>query len=268
MTPTEADFSESMKGKVRVALIGLGSIGQSLVELIERDATSPLVVVGALVRDATRARSSALPIVESLAQLQRLEPQIVAEAAGHDAVRKWGPECLDASLPLVMLSVGALADRALEQKFRASAAARNLTVELPSGAVGGLDIIASASQGTVQRIVHTIVKPPQALGVEVNVRTEVFAGSARDAATRFPQNANVAAAVALAGIGLDRSQVVIVADPDATTNRSEVEVVGEFGRAFIVIDNRPSRLNPRSAAVVAMSLKHTLEKRRSALVIG
>lgn len=254
--------------KLRVGLIGLGAIGRSLIDLIDRDIASPLVVVGALVRDVVGHERDAVQAVGSLDELIHLAPDVIAEAAGHSAVRNWGPPCLRASIPLVMLSIGALADRSLEEELRASALGGNTTLELPSGGVGGLDVIAAAANGGIDQVVHTIVKPPRALGVDVDTRTVIFSGTAREAAAQFPQNANVAAAVALAGMGLDRSQVVIVADPEATTNRSEVEAVGTFGRATVVIDNRPSQTNPRTAAIVAMSLKHALEKHCDPMIIG
>lgn len=253
---------------LRVGLIGLGAIGRSLIDLIERDLASPLVVVGVLVRDVVRHKGDGVQVVGSLAELMELEPNIVAEAAGHSAVREWGPACLRASIPLVMLSIGALADRALEEELRSSAIEGDTRLELPSGGVGGLDVIASAANGGIDRVLHTIVKPPRALGVNVDSRTVIFSGTAREAAAQFPQNANVAAAVALAGVGLDRSQVMIVADPEATTNRSELDASGAFGRATVVIDNKPSQSNPRTAAIVAMSLKHALEKHCDPIVIG
>ena len=44
------------------------------------------------------------------------------------------------------------------------------------------------------------------------------------------QNVNISAAVALAGIGLDRTQLLIVADPTIDTHVVEVEAAGAFGR--------------------------------------
>lgn len=263
-----AEASARSPRKLRVGLIGLGAIGRALVDLIARDRASPLVVVGALVRDVVRHERDGVKTVASLSELMDLEPNVVAEAAGHSAVREWGPQCLRASIPLVMLSVGALADPSLEDELRACALEGDTRLELPSGGVGGLDVIASAANGGIDRVVHTLVKPPRALGVDVDARTVIFAGTAREAAAKFPQNANVAAAIAFAGVGLDRSQVVIVADPEATTNRSEIEVIGTFGRAAVVIDNKPSESNPKTAAIVAMSLKHALEKHCDPIIIG
>jgi aspartate dehydrogenase len=61
---------------------------------------------------------------------------------------------------------------------------------------------------------------------------------------------------------------VIVSDPSATTNPQEIEIQGSFGRFQLKIENRPSATNPRTSAIVAMSLKHALERRHRAIVVG
>ena len=252
----------------RVGLIGLGAIGTSLADLVRLDDSSSISIVGALVRDPERARAADVPRVTSLMELLALRPDVVAEAASHDALKQYGAACLRAKVPLVLLSVGALADPEVEAALREAAAEGKTVASVASGGVGGLDLIASAAQGGLERVVHRIVKPPLALGVSVQVRTELFKGSARQAALRYPQNANVAAAVAIAGLGLDRSEVIIVADPAATTNRQDIEAEGRFGRFALSIENRPSATNARTAAIVAMSLKHALEKRCRLILVG
>jgi aspartate dehydrogenase len=252
----------------RVALIGLGAIGTSLAELVAADPRSSIELVGALVRDAARPRAAPVGLAPTLSGLLALRPDVVAEAAGHAALASHGPACLRAGIPLVLLSVGALADAGVEAELRQAALAGGVQAIVASGGVGALDMIASAAQSGLERVVHRIVKPPRALGLEVSEYTEVFRGRAREAALRYPQNANVAAAVALAGVGLERSEVVLAADPEAAENRQEIELEGSFGRLRVEIRNRPSATNPRTSAVVAMSLKHSLEKLRAPIAIG
>jgi aspartate dehydrogenase len=252
----------------RVALLGLGAIGTALAELVAHDAATSLDLVGAAVRDPGRPRLLPIPLVTSIDELLELGPDVVAEAAGHAALRAYGPSCLRASIPLVLLSVGALAEATFESELKSASAEGGTTATIASGGTGALDVIASAAQGGLDEVLHTIVKPPTSLGVEVDAYTELYRGPARRAAAEFPQNANIAAAVALAGVGLDRSTVVVAADPDATTNRQVLDVKGKFGSLHVDIDNHPSPSNPRTAAIVAMSLKHALEKRSRHLIIG
>ena len=88
----------------RVGLIGLGAIGTVFAGLVARDSESSLELVGALVRDPARPRTVGVPTVASLEELLGLCPDVVAEAAGHEALRLYGPACLRAAVPLVVLS--------------------------------------------------------------------------------------------------------------------------------------------------------------------
>lgn len=246
----------------------MGTIATSLVSLVQGDPASPLSIVGALVRNVSAPRRVDVPLFDRLDGLFACGPEIVAEAAGHEALRIYGVACLEASRPLIFLSVGALADRPTEDALRAAAAKGRTWARAASGGVGGLDMIASAAQGGLESVVHRIIKPPAALGADVRERTMIYQGTARNAAIEYPQNANVTAAVALAGIGLDRSLVEIIADPGIATNSQEIEVRGTFGRLRIAIENKPSVTNPRTSAVVAMSLKEALERVPRQLQIG
>lgn len=252
---------------LRVGLIGFGAIGQGIAELVESDHAGPICLVGAMVRSAQNHQTS-FPLTELIEELLALSPDVIAEAAGHEALRRYGPICLRAGVPLAILSVGALADAAFESELRDAARDSGTVATVVSGAIGGLDLIASAAAGGLTSVRHTITKPPKALGLSASEGGEVFRGSAREAAKRYPQNANVAAAVALAGIGLDRSVVVVEADPSVDRNRHKIEISGVFGDATFTIAGRPSAANPATGALVAMSLKHHLEKRDSSIVIG
>ena len=162
--------------------------------------------------------------------------------------------------------------RDLAQKYGA-------TIHVASGAIGGLDAITSASAGIVDGVRMITRKPPQGLagapylvqnGIDVTDLAEpqvVFEGTARQACQGFPANVNVSAAVSLAGIGADQTQIQIIADPTIERNMHDVEITGEFGRFTTHIENVPTN-NPRSGILTALSVIATLRKLASPLQVG
>jgi aspartate dehydrogenase len=95
----------------------------------------------------------------------------------------------------------------------------------------------------------------------------VFAGSAREGARGFPANVNVAAALSLAGIGPDRTQLEIWADPTVTRNTHTITVDADSVRFSMTIENVPSA-NPRTGKLVALSVVAALRGLVSELKIG
>lgn len=258
---------------MRVGLIGLGAIGRAVARLLASEAASEVAVVGALVRDPARPRQGVgFPVVASAGGLLALEPELVIECGGHAALAMHGPAILRAGRDLVAVSVGALAlPETHDALLEATCGGGRIVVA--SGAIGALDAISSATLGGLERVTHTTRKPPRSLldAGEADALTEareIFRGSAREGALRFPESINVAAAVSLAGIGLDRTEVCVIADPAVTRNHHEVVAEGAFGKLRFAIENIPSDENPRTGRLVAASVVRTVLRRRAALVVG
>jgi aspartate dehydrogenase len=72
---------------------------------------------------------------------------------------------------------------------------------------------------------------------------------------------------ALAGIGLDRTTVSLVADPEARLNSHSITAEGDFGRMAILLDNRTLADNPKSSEMTALSLVRLIETRAGGLVL-
>ena len=258
---------------MRVGLIGLGAIGWGVIQLLRAD--DGVQLVGALIADEAKKREhGGPPICGSLAELLEKRPEVVIEVAGHDALRCFGPRVLGAGIDLIVVSVGALAHRDVEQAVMESAKQGGSRVFVASGAIGALDAIASAAVcGGLRRVTHTTRKPARTLlapaeAAGLTVPRELFRGSAREGALRFPESINVAAAVSLAGIGLDRTEVCVIADPSVCRNSHEVVAEGDFGDLRFEIHNIPTDANPRTGRLVAMSIVHALRQRRAPLVVG
>ena len=254
--------SECRSKRLTVGLLGLGSIGLSVVQLLH-GGSGPRIV-GALVRrPGVRGDIHNVPIVHSLNGLLELRPDVIAEVAGHSALKAYGPTILRSQSDLVIISVGALADQDFFIELQAAASATGRTVEIVGGAIGALDAIAAAALGGLDRVTYLVRRPPDQplphfMSYDPATETEIFSGSAREAALRFPENLNGAAALGFAGLGLDRTEVRIVVDPTVDRIHHEIVATGHFGQLNMSIANpeSPSRL-------VAMSVVRALQSRSS-----
>jgi aspartate dehydrogenase len=265
-----------------VGLIGCGGIAQDVVAALRNeDPPGDVQIVGALARpgrsDIARQNLPDVEIFEKLEDLLSHEPDIIAEVAGQQAVVQYGEQILRSGIDLLVISVGALADAELFDRLETAAEFGNRRMLLPAGAIGGLDAIAAMRLGGLTSARYRSRKPPAAwrgspaekvvdLG-NLAKPTVLYSGTAREAALLYPQNANVAAAVALAGLGFERTQVELVADPAAPGNVHEIEVEGSAGKFAIELQGKPSRTNPKTSALAALSVVRALRNEQASIVI-
>ncbi|MCA1670515.1 MAG: aspartate dehydrogenase [Thermomicrobia bacterium] len=259
---------------LRVGMIGLGTIGQAVVRLAREQENGAVAIIGAVVRDPARARPGVeVPIVPSLNALLALRPDVIVEVCGHAGLKEHGPQALRAGCDLIMVSVGVFAEPGVMETMVAAAEAGRAQATIASGAIGALDAIAAAAVGGLTRVTHTTRKPARTLlraedAAALSEAKEVFRGSVREGALLFPESINVAAAVSLAGIGLDRTEVCVLADPAIERNMHTVVAEGAFGRLQFEIQGIPTEENPRTGRLVAMSVMRTLLLRRAPIVVG
>ena len=266
----------------RLGIIGCGGIAELVLTTLLREIASPLAHVSLLVKPQSVGRASAL--LETAAELAAVStvhtelaaflgetPDIIAECASHSAVRDYGPAILESGCDLVVISIVALSDDALRQKLMRAAEAGGARLILPPGAIGGIDALAAARLSGLESVVYTGRKPPLAwrgTPAERLVPLETlrepavfFAGSARKAAEDYPFNANVAAALALAGIGLDATKVRLVADPGIKRNVHEFAVSAGCGDFSVRLEGRPSPANPKTSLMAGYSVARELLNR-------
>jgi aspartate dehydrogenase len=262
----------------RVATIGFGAIGATLVDNLSQDAAYTLAV---LLRPGSPSAASVPEGIETLPNLASLlawRPDLVVEAAGQGALRDYAAPCLAAGIPVVACSVGALADAALFEELSQAAARGKARLVLPSGAVASLDYVAAVAALQDATIVYESRKPPaawqdvlSARGLDSASLAEpliLFAGPAREAARLFPQNLNVAATLALAGIGMERTQVRVVVDPAARGNTHVVTVSSAAGDLRTELVNRPSPANPKTSYVTGLSAVAAVRRFFASVVLG
>ncbi|MER8387052.1 aspartate dehydrogenase [Mesorhizobium sp. M1380] len=223
--------------RLRLCFVGWGAIAGRVAELLADRQPAGVEIAAVAVRDAGRERAripaGARPIAGP-ADLAGLDIDMVIEAAGRPAVAIWGEAALRHCGSFVISSTSAFTDEALLERLIAVAREAGSRVVVPPGALGGMDALAAAAVLPLDEVVHTIIKPPRAWQgtraadlVDLDALSECttfFTGAARQAAGEFPQNANVAVISALAGIGLDRTLIELVADPALSRNCHRLRV--------------------------------------------
>lgn len=249
---------------MKVAFIGLGAIGQAVLRCLDG---ADVEVTGALVTNQQRPR--ACNAFASPDALVASRPDLVVECARQHVLAELGPTILRGGIDLLASSVGALASPETEQALESAAKAGSARLYLPAGALAGIDALAAARRIGIDSVRYTRRAPPAtwiksgALN-EIAAREKsakvIFEGSAREAAHRYPKNANVAATIALAGIGFEKTRVALVADPDATSNVHVIEAEGSFGRMRTEISATPLA-GSTSSAIVAGSLARAVLSR-------
>ena len=91
------------------------------------------------------------------------------------------------------------------------------------------------------------------------------AGEGPDELSFLPANATVV--TSLAGIGLDKTKVELIADPAARLNGHHITAQGGFGRMSIMLENNPLATNPKSSELTALSLVRLIEQQTRPLTI-
>lgn len=243
----------------KIMLIGYGAMAQAVIERLP-----PQVAIGWIVaRESHHAAIHAQfgTTVEALTSPQECldAPDLVLECASQQAVAQYGEAVLARGWHLAVISTGALADSALEQRLQN--AGGQLT--LLSGAVAGIDGLAAAKEGGLEHVTYQSRKSPASWRgsyaeqlIDLNAVSEAqvfFEGSAREAARLFPANANVAATVALGGVGMDETRVQLMVDPATQRNTHTIHVKGLFGEFHLELSGLPLASNPKTSTLAALS---------------
>ncbi len=264
-----------------VALIGHGGIARTVIRhlpgLAPESRVRAVLVRPAYVEAARAAVDGSITVVDTIGALLEHDPDVVAECASQAAAGEFGEAVLARGRDFMIASVGALADAGLADRLRVAASANGARIFVPAGAVGGMDALSAAKTGGLSRVRYRSRKPPTAWrgspaeevcdldGVAAPV--VFYRGSARDAARDYAKNANVAATVALAGIGFEGTEVELCADPGLSSNVHDVTVEGAAGSFRFEIAAKPFPDNPRTSMLAAFSVVRALANRDSAFVV-
>ena len=261
-----------MKQK-RVGLIGCGAIGQAIVKSWAEAAVDGHSLAAILVRHRQLKEVRAMAPANTLVTGDRFEfltqdLQVAVEVAGHAAVQDLGVEVLARGIDLMLLSVGSLADEASLARLRHASEQGGGRLRLPVGAIAGLDGLLALRRAGLTTVKYTSIKPPLSWQGTVAERqfdlaaieqpTVIFSGIARDAAAQYPRNANLAAAVALAGLGLDGTEVELIADPHVQGNIGRIDAHSRYSSMSVEVSGQASASNPKTSDITGMSVLSSL----------
>ena len=261
---------------MKLGVIGYGSIVRQALTALRDAPEPPFERVAILAKPGGEARAEALleslgdelsarrTVVANIRDFLDASPDLVVEAAGHGAVLEHGATVLSSGVDLVVTSVGALADERLSAAIDAAGRAGNARCLICPGAIGGLDILAAARLAGITGLVYTSRKPPSAWRgtpaeqvVDLDGLAQAFCffeGTAREAARRYPQNANVAATLALLGPGFDQTRVSLVADPGVVRNTHEISMKSNCVDMELAIAGLAAPDNPRTSLTTGFAL--------------
>ncbi|MCO7595792.1 MULTISPECIES: aspartate dehydrogenase [Pseudomonas] len=266
---------------LHITMIGCGAIGVGVLELLEQD---PQLCVDAVIASAgsedlvrQRLGSFRQPPEVLTALPADARPDLLVECAGHRAIEEHVLPALERGIACLIVSVGALSQVGLVERLEAAAARGNTRIELLPGAIGGIDALSAAKVGGLDSVDYTGRKPARAWKNtpaeqvcdldSLREATVIFEGSAREAARLYPKNANVAATLSLAGLGLDRTRVTLVADPHSEDNVHHFEARGAFGGFEMSLRGKPLQANPKTSALTVYSVVRALGNHAHAISI-
>jgi len=254
---------------MKLGIIGCGAIGSNVAKAAETMEEIEKIYLFDIDKKAEQNLCKTVNKAELKPVRDFLEKvDVVFEAASQQAATKYTKCVLKAGKDIIIMSVGSLFDDKFRKELEKIAKEQRCKIYLPSGAVCGIDGILSASVDIIDEVTLVTTKPPISLGRSFDKRTVVFKGNARDAVKKFPKNINVAANLSIAGVGLDKTKVEIVADPVATRISHKILAHGKFGRLRAEVENMPNPNNPGSSYLASLSAIATLKKIVDPIQIG
>jgi aspartate dehydrogenase len=267
--------------QLTIAIAGLGAIGLPVARALDAGRLPGLTLSAVSVRDPSKTRDilaafNTPPKIVPIDQLG-VAADVIVECAPKLVFRSIAESALMRGRIFIPLSVGQLLDHMDLIELAAKTGGR---IFVPTGALLGLDAVRAVSEGTVTSVKIVTRKPPAGLkgaphlvnnGISLDdlaAPLRVFAGSAREAIKGFPANVNVAVALSLAGIGPDKTQVEVWADPNSQRNTHTIEVISDSSDFTMTIAGRPTAETPATGRITPLSALATLRRLTAPLVVG
>lgn len=258
-----------------ISIIGCGAIGSELAHFIDTEMCDSVQIISIFDLNLNQ--------IENLkANLKNNDPEVftnfsllissdafkkvdlVIESASQSAVKEYLKSILLKQKDILIMSVGSFADSIFFSDVIQFIHDHGNNIYIPSGAIAGIDAIKSVKKFITSVTLTTTKNPKSLRGApffeisnidldSLHKKTIIFEGSAKEAVEQFPANVNVAALLALVGLGMEKTKVMIIADPSILINKHEIQVTGKFGEFIFKVKNIPSSKNPKTSYLAILS---------------
>lgn len=259
---------------MKIGLLGCGNIGTFLLQsLNEQNAKEKIVAIHSRNYEKTTkiANEYGATSYETVEKFAEADLDLVVEVATIEVVQRAALPLIKQHIPLVVSSIGAFSNVAFLTEVKKATKTYGTPIYIPSGAVGGLDLLQSANvTGGLQSVQLTTRKPANSLDGAEQLTEEkiIFEGAAKDAIALYPRNMNVAIAISLAGIGSEKTKVQLIADPKINLNIHTISAQGDFGKFTIEVTNDAMPQNPKTSYLAALSVLSNIRKQSQMLKIN
>ncbi|HLQ83023.1 MAG TPA: aspartate dehydrogenase [Pseudogracilibacillus sp.] len=258
---------------IKIGLIGTGVIAEYLLKEINEKSNYPIKIVAGVVRNKDKYKHLEdkynIQITEDINRLLEKDIDLIVEAATVSTVKRYLPKVIKHKDCLV-ISVGAFSDEKFLKNIYTLALENNHSIHLPSGAIGGLDLIQNAEVTSGLKTVKLTTRKPAHTFNEGSITKDkvIYQGSAAQAIEKYPKNINVAIILSLAGLGVTKTEVEIIASPFIKENEHTIEVNGEFGEMKTTIKNKPMPENTNTSYLAALSVLGAILRQTNKIKIG
>jgi len=265
---------------LKIGIIGCGAIGGAIANEIDKNFEETQLTACWDVKEENMNRLSN-GLKNKPAYLKPVEMvqavDFVVEAGGALAVAEILPLIVEHNKKLLVISVGGLVG---QESFLQKIEAGRGELFIPSGALAGLDAIKALPKSEIESVTLTTTKPPRGIAgapffnenpidlENLTEKTVIFEGTAGEAVSQFPKNINVAVALSLAGVGIKKTRVRILVDPNSEKNSHEICVKGTFGQITTRTENTPFPQNPKTSFLAALSVIASVKSLTSNIHVG
>lgn len=262
--------------KKKISIIGCGAIGSELAQHVDSNMGKNVTLLSlfdirpenAQIVKSKLSHNSPLIFTnfdEFIKSQSFKDIELVVEAASQNAITSYLNQLILFKKDVLVMSVGAFANSDFFSEVIRNVESNDTNIYVPSGAIAGIDAIKSV-KNSISYVTLTTTKNPNSLkdspffkknnltGDSIKKRTLIFEGSAIEAVENFPANVNVAALLGLAGIGVEKTKVNVIADPSIRINKHEIKVIGKFGELIVRVKNIPSPTNPKTSYLAVLSV--------------